>query len=209
MTLYLGIDESIVTLKKYQNAFIYVGTFSKYDSQGEINQTKSKKIRTKTEFPLNCFNGLAGFLFGIFLFDQKKPNTNEQQFESVYTLIDEGIQGAQEVNILDEYEDIAIEIDGHDNYRIGSSLNYSLSNLYENRIHLQFIPHGDEKVKIIHSADMIAYALRGLKDIGSIDKNLYEKGIDVLLKDNDPKIKKITPLHLGFKSRESIENKVA
>lgn len=208
MTLYLGIDESIVLVRKREQAFIYVGTFTKDHSQGEERSGMSK-IRN-----LNNANrdleGLAGFLFGVFLFNnqrkkdidiQQQPNKNYQQFLSVNTLIKEGLGGAEKLGILEIGENIKIEIDGHDTYRIGKSLNFALEKTkYSGRFNINFIAHGDQKIKIINHADKIAYILRNLKGIEEgIDSNLGERGLEALLNEQNPQaIKKITPYHLEY-----------
>ncbi len=213
MTLYFGIDESIVQLKKRQQAFIYVGTFTKNYFQAEEQKKTSRKIRDLSENTCFDFSGLAGFLFGVFLFnnsakrgENKKPEKKYKQFLSVYTLITEGLDGAECLGILDENEDVKIEIDGHDTYRLGEPLSNELSQTKYKGAEIKFIAHGDQKVKIINQADMIAYVLRGLRNIGyAIEDNLSEKGIDALLKDDNPRIKKITPFHLGY----DLERRVA
>ena len=203
MTLYLGIDESILRVRKREQAFIYVGTFTKDDSQGEERKNLSK-IREERKLNLNC---LAGFLFGVFLFDNSRKkeiitgSKNYKQFQSVYTLIDEGFSGAENLGILNETENIKIEIDGHDTYRIGEPLKKSFKGTkYENRLDFNFIARGDQNFSIINQADMIAYFLRELKGIeNGIDSDLQKRGLEALLNEKNPTpIKRITPYHLAY-----------
>ncbi len=213
MTLYLGIDESIVNLRSSsRNAFIYVGTFSEYDSFGEENQRKSKKLRHDKNLSSLDLNGLFGFLFGIFIFEKNKLDIGIQQLISIYTLIKEGTDIVREKFSLKD-EKIDIDIDGSDSFSIGGNLNELLLKKYGYGIKLNFIPQGDQKVRVIHFADAIAYILRELDGFEKnkpevIDKNLKEKGLATLVRDDNPRIKRIIPYHLGY-SPEVLEKKVA
>jgi hypothetical protein len=202
----LGIDESIVRIRKRDLAFIYVGAFTKDVSQGE-EEKQIRKIRDIDENTKFNLTGLSGFLFGVFLFNKQKKRDsqteNYKQFLSVYTLIQEGLDSIEDLGYLEAAENVKFCIDGHDVYRIGDNLEQEISKTrFAGRTKLNFIAHGDRKIKIINHADMIAYALRRLDSINDgLDYDLQERGKIALLNEKNPQtIKKLLSHHLAFKT---------
>ena len=206
MTLFVGIDESYLQTGITEEAFIYVGTLTKNDAFAKDIGKSNGKIRNPSDHANFDLKGLDGFLFGIFKFDNygldRSLRRREKSYRSVLTLLKESLDGASLLGILGEKEDVHVEIDGHDSFRMNDPLYESLATTeYGGRTKITFIAQGDQRVKLINRADMLAYVLRELRGIeAGIEKDLGVKGLAALKEHRgNPRIRNITPAHIGNK----------
>ncbi len=217
MTLYVGVDETIIEDTPMLNWVIYVASCSHSYEKGQISENKSgkgkfskgKTTRNKIDVDLE---ELDGFLFATFGLEKNSLNQGcfkRKQTEAVFYLLSNSLYIAESLGILSRRENIEITIDGSDTFRIGKDLSDLLQKqgYGEEKTSIEFIVKGDRKVGVVNFSDIIAYNLRYLRPR---DTKPQSGNFDMLKQTNNPRVKKLLPFYLGNKDRNfELETSVA
>ncbi len=214
MTLYIGVDESIVENPSASKIVIYVASFVKYNSlECVVNDGKKKFSKGKAARASLNLNGLDGFLFATFGLEKPKEETigfKRKQTEVIYRLLDYILKTSQDLQLLSEGELIEIKIDGSDTFNIKGDLVRFLSDLGygQDRANIRFIPKGDTIDGVVNYSDLIAYNLRWIKPS---DSDIQFGDLAILEQTRNPRVKKMTPYHIESKRLKAIplEKRVA
>jgi hypothetical protein len=214
VTFYIGIDESMIRYGKHKISFIYVASFSKDDSLGDVEFKTFKKGPFKKQRGSSIdIDGLSGFLFYVFYIEEPLHLKDKiKQRQSFREGIKQNVRQANchlVLNLLNitkntgilNGENIEIKIDGIDMDNIETTLSEKLKErgYDEERVDVEFIPGGDKKVKIINFADAIANSLRDLIPKGPCSPEvIYEAVSKKILESGSPRIKKIRPFHIDY-----------